>query len=718
MKKNSLSKRLTPVLAFVIVFVSIFSGYSTMAASAETYVNIDANAFEDEGFRTYIKQEFDKDKDNRLSQSEILSATFIDVSRISLPIQNLKGVEYFTELKTYIDESKKSGIADYNFSNFKKLEYVGIKSENIRSINLSGCINLKYLFANNNATLKTINLSGCSSLKNLVADKTGIEAIDLRDAISLELVQLEDSPYLKVASFASHGQLKKVVINNTSLAEINLRGMPKLQHLSIYRNDLDKIDVSNNRELEYLHIGDNSLRELDISKNSLIKNLYADSNMISKFTYGSNNKLQRLMIGRNEIRGLDVSKFPQLITLGASNNYILSLDVSRNKELKEWHINTSKLSVKVNKDRIFDLNRLDPTFDMSKASNWEHATPVPNSNKIKVDIRDGEYHDVRFSYKSGVPGLEDAENMITVQCIAEPEKPQSNFVRLGGADRYETAIKIADKLKEVINAKKFNTIVVANGDNYADALSGAYLAKSKSAPLLLVNRNNTASTIEYIKKNNNLSGGKVYLLGGTSVLPDVMEAELGRSFKVVRLGGSDRFETNLKILKEAGIGNRELLICSAYGFADSLAASASGQPILLVGDRVNNEQLAFIKGLRYKSFTVIGGVGAINRVVMGQLKGVGYPKRVYGNDRYETSVAIAKHFFKSMDSVVLCSGDNFPDGLCGGVLAERMRVPLLLVNDRNTEYAHVYVTAKYVKKSVVLGAESVLPDRTVAKVVG
>lgn len=106
MKKNSLSKRLTPVLAFVIVFVSIFSGYSTMAASAETYVNIDANTFEDEGFRTYIKQEFDKDKDNRLSQSEILSATFIDVSRISLPIQNLKGMEYFTELKTYIDESK------------------------------------------------------------------------------------------------------------------------------------------------------------------------------------------------------------------------------------------------------------------------------------------------------------------------------------------------------------------------------------------------------------------------------------------------------------------------------------------------------------------------------------------------------------------------------------------------------------------------------------
>ena len=71
------------------------------------------------------------------------------------------------------------------------------------------------------------------------------------------------------------------------------------------------------------------------------------------------------------------------------------------------------------------------------------------------------------------------------------EEPIPDSVkRIAGDDRYQTSLRIGRELKKVMKGRNFNAVVVANGDNYADALSGAYLAKVKNAPLILVNKNN------------------------------------------------------------------------------------------------------------------------------------------------------------------------------------------------------------------------------------
>ena len=134
----------------------------------------------------------------------------------------------------------------------------------------------------------------------------------------------------------------------------------------------------------------------------------------------------------------------------------------------------------------------------------------------------------------------------------------------------------------------------------------------------------------------------------------------------------------MAILKEAGVSNEEMVVCSAYGFADSLAASATGRPILLVGDALTDEQKAYLKSINTRKYTITGGYKSVNVTAEGWLRSLGNVSRVFGNDRYETSVAIAKHFFNNPKSVVVGNGDNFPDGLCGGVLAERRGAPLLL----------------------------------------
>lgn len=53
-------------------------------------------------------------------------------------------------------------------------------------------------------------------------------------------------------------------------------------------------------------------------------------------------------------------------------------------------------------------------------------------------------------------------------------------IRINGDTRYETSMKTADSLKKSLGVDKFNTVIVAYGDDYADALSGSYLAKKNT----------------------------------------------------------------------------------------------------------------------------------------------------------------------------------------------------------------------------------------------
>ena len=132
---------------------------------------------------------------------------------------------------------------------------------------------------------------------------------------------------------------------------------------------------------------------------------------------------------------------------------------------------------------------------------------------------------------------------------------------------------------------KFSYIIVADGNNYPDALAGSYLAKVKNAPLILVDRSVASEEVigGYIKKNLEAKG-TVYLLGGKDVVTERFEKSL-KGTNVKRLAGDTRYETNLEILNEAKASKEDLLACTGEGFADSLSASAVGKPILLVDNR-------------------------------------------------------------------------------------------------------------------------------------
>ena len=296
-----------------------------------------------------------------------------------------------------------------------------------------------------------------------------------------------------------------------------------------------------------------------------------------------------------------------------------------------------------------------------------------------------------------------------------------NMVRFAGDTRYETALKTADALKKSLNVDKFSDIIVADGNNYPDALAGSYLAKVKKAPLVLVDRSVASEKMigEYIEKNLS-DKGTVYLLGGSDVMTERFEKSL-KDVDVKRLAGDTRYETNLEILNEAKASKEDLLACTGEGFADSLSASAVGKPILLVDNRgLTKAQKTYMDKANVQDIYLIGGADVVSDKVGKELKS--YDKdskteRIAGDNRYKTSVAVAKAFFPDKcDTAVLAYGMKFPDGLAGGPLAISMGSPLLLVEDTAYADAKAYGSSVGISRLAVLGGTDVISDATAKRI--
>ncbi|MBQ1390367.1 MAG: cell wall-binding repeat-containing protein [Firmicutes bacterium] len=297
-----------------------------------------------------------------------------------------------------------------------------------------------------------------------------------------------------------------------------------------------------------------------------------------------------------------------------------------------------------------------------------------------------------------------------------------SVTRLSGKDRYETAYAIANAVKKKRGVSKFENIIVCDGRNYPDALSASYLAKVKKAPILLTQPAKYDATLSYIKKNLK-SGGRVYIIGGTGSVPKDFQNRL-RGYKVTRLGGADRYETNLLILKAAGVTNQAMIVCTGLQFEDALSASATGRPILLVrgtGTGLTTAQKKYLRSLRTKTYYLVGGTKVITNSIQSDIKRYGSTSRISGSDPYTRSVNIARRFFSGKQShVSVADGRNFPDGLAGSALAVLKGGPLILVKDSSSVGSQVLAYIKSAKTFyvTVYGGPGSVSAATLQKTVG
>jgi arabinogalactan endo-1,4-beta-galactosidase/putative cell wall-binding protein len=293
------------------------------------------------------------------------------------------------------------------------------------------------------------------------------------------------------------------------------------------------------------------------------------------------------------------------------------------------------------------------------------------------------------------------------------QKSQVNVNRLSGDNRIETSIEIA---KQQYTTAKPDAVVLATANDFADALAGSGLAYKYNAPMLLVNKtvSDSEKVLDYI--TTNLSKDKnIYILGEAGVVSKEIEEYLSaQGYKIVRLGGKDRYETNQKIedYLNAAKGT-SLVIATGDGFADALSissiASIKSFSLLLNGkDSLSASVSDYITNIRPTTVYVVGGEGVLSANIEAQIKKLNgniQVVRLGGKDRYETSMKILDYFNLSSTTITVATGIDFPDALSGSVLAARKNSGVLLIDNKDVSKQKESLSKEKITEVIVFGGE-------------
>ena len=297
----------------------------------------------------------------------------------------------------------------------------------------------------------------------------------------------------------------------------------------------------------------------------------------------------------------------------------------------------------------------------------------------------------------------------TISSEVELFSPTVN--RLGGADRYGTAARVANRY-----APGVEVAYVAAGEDFPDALAGAALAGSQDAPVLLVRRagipHETAAELQRLQPK------RIVVLGGASVVSEGVLAQL-RGYtqgQVTRIAGENRFQTAALVAAEFGPRVDTVFVADGNTFPDALAAAARGgavgSPVLLVRpDHVPAVTRQALESLQPDQVVVLGGPKAVTPSVAEELKAYGKVIRVAGDTRYETAAAVAGYFGANLDAVYVATGESFPDALAGAARAGHQKVPVLLVPGTSVPAAtRAEIERIKPREVVVLGGPGVVSE--------
>lgn len=273
--------------------------------------------------------------------------------------------------------------------------------------------------------------------------------------------------------------------------------------------------------------------------------------------------------------------------------------------------------------------------------------------------------------------------------------------RIGGSTRYETAVNVSKQ-----GWKTANRVILARGDDYADALAGVPLAKHYDAPLLLTQSNTLNDATK--KEIKRLGAKRVTVLGGTEAISNHVESQLkSMGVKVERVAGSTRVETAVDIanILLANKSTKQVALVNGYNFADALAvapyAAQKGIPIILTKqNKLPAETKQLFQDLNISKTYVVGGKQVVADSTISGLPNV---SRISGSTRYETAVELAKTFASKEKRFYITTGIDFPDSLSAAALAAKQDRGLLLVRDTVPKQVESFINKQGVANLTVVG---------------
>jgi putative cell wall-binding protein len=163
-----------------------------------------------------------------------------------------------------------------------------------------------------------------------------------------------------------------------------------------------------------------------------------------------------------------------------------------------------------------------------------------------------------------------------------------------------------------------------------------------------------------------------------------------------------------------------LYIASGQNYPDAIAGGPlfgkDVAPLFLTDNEAGSVGgHARLRYMEVKHVPILGGHAAVNKYVeydIKEAKPSTTTERIAGTDRYDTAALAAKKAYPTSDTVILASGQNFPDALAAGPAAAVAKLPVLLSDPKFLPARTLDALRDHGAKNVIIigGASAVSDD--------
>ena len=251
-----------PMSAFASGVAEVSSQKTTAAQSEETEgVKIDEAHFPDSNFREFVTQKFDTNpKDGTLSKDELAKVTDLNCDKSysgvtdDEKIKSLKGIEYFTSLKTL--SCRRNLLTELDVSNNSELKSLDCDENQLSALDVSNHPALEDLSSYHNP-LTALNVSNCPALKTLSCEGDRLlSELDVSSCSALEKLYC-NACHLSVLVLGNHPNLMYLNCSENRLTSLNIIGsnaidQSRYDRFHTYSNSYDIVVADNRYRLSKL----------------------------------------------------------------------------------------------------------------------------------------------------------------------------------------------------------------------------------------------------------------------------------------------------------------------------------------------------------------------------------------------------------------------------------------------------------------------------------
>lgn len=226
-----------------------------------------------------------------------------------------------------------------------------------------------------NLSLTQIILPDDGRIKILSVYNNDLETIDISQQTNLNSFLCYGNK-LKTLNLNGLNNLNWVDCKTNQLKTISVVGCDSLKTLKCSNNNLDSLQIFNLPSLRYLECSSNKIKNLDFKSSNYVSEIYCENNGLNRIILPNNSNLKKLVFNSNFISSIDISLQKKLEELEAWDNKIDSLDFEPCKKIK-------KITTSNNKLKYLNIKNIDQLELVSVGDNDLSNIETSGSNNIK-----------------------------------------------------------------------------------------------------------------------------------------------------------------------------------------------------------------------------------------------------------------------------------------------------------------------------------------------